>query len=434
MLSKTDEFNFNILLVSCFILHNKIKYPGSKSRFKIRLNKLADSAKTSLEDIEYTLLFLLRQGIAYTENGYIYINLELVKKLLKKEFKLKTESKSLIVQTNFEVIVKPEILIRNLFYLIQFCEFKKKDVIYRFRITPNSLHNGFILKWTPEKIIKFLSENSENPVPENVDFLINEIYNRTGELTLGMAGSFVTGKKFAIQQIKEDNDIKKLILKEISPTLVLIDNKVSIDELFFLLKEKNFYPAIEKEKILTAKDNFILHLSPEEIENFYSAILALKEIGFEHKLSVNYNLLNNLLEKIEKLLHKKISIKSKAVDRAVKYQQELKNSIKKYILKTVEASIQVPKILVSNRIAEQYKGENPAVKLKDMKKMIEYAIKNKILLIIRVYTPSSKTKYSDYLIEQRYLYKNSIYAYVKELKEEQSFDLKKISFIMLPGT
>ncbi len=433
MSSKISEFNFNILLITSFILHNKMKYPKAKSSFKIKLNKLATAAKASPEEIEYTFLYLVRQGIIYTENEFLFINLDLIKNLLKKEYKKKENTKSIIIQPNFELLVKPEISLSSLFNLIQFSEFKKKDVIYKFKITPNSLHNAYILKWNSSKIIKFLSENSENPVPENITFLINEVYERSGELKLGVAGCFLTGKKFVIQQIKEDENLKKLILKEISPTLLLIDSRISINELFFILKEKQFYPQIEKEKIYSNADEFIIYFTQEEVKNFYAAILTLKEIGFEHKLSVNFNLLNNLIDKVEKKLKNKLLLKSKAVDEAIKYQQELKKSIKKYVLKTVEANLKTPKILVTNRIAEQYKGENPATKIREMKKMIEYAIKNKIFLIIKVYTPSAREKYVEYLIEPRYLYENRLYGYVKELKEEQSFELKKISFIMLPG-
>ncbi|MBN1897404.1 MAG: helicase-associated domain-containing protein [Spirochaetes bacterium] len=432
MSSKTDNFNINLILVISFVIHSRMKYARSKASFKMKLTTLSQHAGFSQEEIHYAFLYLLRQDIIFTEDDYLFVNLDLARGLFKKETRLARRS-CLHVQPNFEIIASPDIPIQDLFSLVQLAQFKYRDVIYKFKITDSSLHQAFLLKWNPSRIKKFLSSLTDKPLPENIEFMIDEIYTRVGELKLGMAGAYLTGNKYVLQQVKQYEPVARCILKEISPTLLLLDPRISFHDLFYDLEKKGFFPKREEEAINFHDSRFLLSLSPEEMENFYASVLALKQIGLDHKLSINFHTLQNLLKKIEKTVERNFSVKSRATQKSIRYQQELKNTINRRVLKTIESDMDLPRKVTENKISSQYKGANPASQLKDMKKMIEYALKKKTLLVIKICNPSSSSQYSEYLVEPRFLYKSSFYAYINDLKEERKFDLKKTKFLILPG-
>jgi|GEM_PF-3527229 len=433
MLSKTDDFNLSIIVIANFILHNRIRYSLAKSALKIKLKNVAKNAKLSTEEIEYAYLYLLKQGILFIEDDYININFIMLEKILKRDIRVKKSLTDLfIIQNNFEIIVKPETDIKIMLDLIQICEFKNRDVVFRFSLTSNSIHNAFLLGWNNDKVIRFLSQYTQNSLPQNVIFLINETFKRTGEIVIGKAGLYITGDKFIMQQIKADEILKEHILKEISAKLFLMDDKFSAMDIFQNLKSKDFFPEIKSGKIDRKGDDILLRLTEQDINYIYSAIIALKEIGYEYNISVDYNIISNLLQNIEsKFSRQKIS-ESQAIEIAVKYKQELKNHINKEILKRVEADLNINGTIIKNEKALQYQGKNPALNIKEMKNLIEFAIQKRLYIVLRIYTNLKKREFNDYIIDPKYFYRNRVYGYVKDLKEEKSFDLKRCKFILLP--
>ena len=138
-------------------------------------------------------------------------------------------------------------------------------------------------------------------------------------------------------------------------------------------------------------------------------------------------MLNNLSSRIEAILGEKII--SKAKEQSNRYKQELKSSIKSYVLKSLNASLTVPQNLVLNKIAVNYEGDNPATIRKEIIKMIEFAMNHKSKVLIGYYIFSKKI---EQFIVPKYLYDNRVlYFYNKEAKEEESIVLTKIIFTAL---
>jgi len=429
MLSKMDDFNLSLIYVASFVLHNKLKYNLNKTTLNLKFKKLANNLKINPEQIEYAFIYLKNQGIIYNNENFFDVNLILLQNLLKKFLKTESPKNVIIIQPNFEIIAKPNIALKDLFYLAQFSILKEKDVVYKFKITEDSLWKAFCSSWSDKKILNLLSNLTDKQLPENILFTIKEVYKRKAEILLGKIGYFIIAKKFLIQQLEKDAEFKKLILKKISPSLLLLDNTIPIIDIYYKLRQKNFFPELLTEKISKINNEFILKLNNEEIENLYSAIITLKEIAVEHKISVQYNILNNLINKLDKIIQN--NIKSNAVKNSIIYQTELKNSIKQNILKTLKSYIKIPAYASPNKISEEYKGENPAQKLNDMKSLLNFAIIHKMLVVIKL-KPSYKNEGEEYLAEPRYIYKDKVYAYIKNLKLEKSFKFKDINFIMLP--
>ena len=104
--------------------------------------------------------------------------------------------------------------------------------------------------------------------------------------------------------------------------------------------------------MVQTKDDLQVFLDKDEAEYFLAALYTLKKVGFEHHVKIDFNLLNNLRNKIEAILGDKVI--SKAKEHSNKYKQELESSIKSYVLKSLNASLTVPQNLVLNKIAVNF--------------------------------------------------------------------------------
>ncbi len=424
--NSNKEFLFNLMLIANFISHKRIKNDSIKKIFSQKLKNLPGMLKIKKNDLEHYYNYLQEQNIIFENNKYLSINLNLLKKLIKNE--KEKNIKNIILQSNFDLLVKPEISIQAFFLIIQFAEILNKDVVYRFVITENSLHNAFINKISAKKIELFLLKYSTLKVlPQNVKYLIDDVYNRSGEITIGHSSGYITAEKHILQSLLQDGTIGKSIIKSISPTAGLLKNDTNLSGLFYYLKSKKFFPLMDNEKVVKTKDDFQISLNPEETEYFLAIIRTLKEVSFEHNIKTNFNLLNNISERIENALDKKAGIKAEKI--STEYKNELKSSIKSYVLKSLKASLAIPQNLVLDKISASYKGDNPATTKKEIIKMVEFTLKHKVKLLVAYFSFSKRI---EQIVVPKYLYdKKVFYYYNKETKEEESIVLTKIVFTAL---
>ncbi|MBU1078030.1 MAG: helicase-associated domain-containing protein [Spirochaetes bacterium] len=429
MSSKTGldkDFLINLLLITDFFLHTGIKIGSTKKNINQTLRSISKTLRTNPEDIEYCFLYLKHNNIIYEEKNYFLVNLNLLKKLIKEG---KADNSSFIVlQSNYELLVKPEVSMKDLFMIIQFSRIKSRDVVYRFHITENSLHNFFLNNPGIKNLKAFLLRGSGlKQMPHNIEYMIDDVNTRMGEIRIGYASGYITAKSHILKNVISDQFIEKDVIKMISPTAGILKNSINLWDMFFNLKKKNFFPIMDFDKAQKMDGYLQVLLNEKEITHLLSAFHTLKEIGFEHHIKVDFNILNGIINKIEKRSND--TVLKKAAQRSVRYRQELKNSIKSYVLKSLKASIGVPQNLVLNTIPVHYPGENPATVRKEIVRMTEYCLKHKLKLIIVFQAFSGVT---EMIIEPKYLYEKKIlYYYDRETKEEQNIQISKITFSAL---
>ncbi len=422
------EFLINLFIICNSFLHKGMKIGKSKKQINKKLSDLSKTLKLSKEDTEYCFIYLKHNNIIFENMDYFFVNLNLLKKLLKEEKDITGKRSFIILQSNYELLVKPECSLNSFFFLIQFSEIKNKDVVYKFFITENSLHNAFLIGVTQVQIKNFLLKNSSiESIPHNVEYLIDDIHKRMGEIKLGYSRGYIIAKNHILKHLMSDDTIQDNIVKTISSTTGLLRSNINLWDLYFSLKEKKFFPNIDTEKVESINNDFQVLLNEKEMESLLTMFYTMKEVGFEHHIKVDFNLLNNLVNHLENKLNERII--SKAVEKTIRYKQELKNSIKSYVLKSLKASVNIPKNLVLNQITDHYTGENPATIKKDIIKMIDFSSKHKLKFLIAYH---SFTKKSELIIEPKYLYnKKVLYYYNSETKEEENIEIKKIIFTAL---
>ena len=132
--------------------------------------------------------------------------------------------------------------------------------------------------------------------------MINDVSNRSGEITIGYSSGYINAEKHILKSLEKDEIAAKAIIKTISPTTGLLQNNTNLWELYFALREKKFFPVVEDDKAVNAGAGLQISLSMEEAEYFLGAIRTLKEIGFEHSIKTNFNLVNNLKTALDQVV------------------------------------------------------------------------------------------------------------------------------------
>ena len=114
--------------------------------------------------------------------------------------------------------------------------------VYRF--SEASIRRGLDHGQTGDQIKDFLKRTSKTPVPQPLEYLINDVAKRHGRLRVGASNSYIRCEDEAlIQQIIVDKKLDHLRLRKLAPQ-VLISDAESI-EVISTLREAGYLPAAE---------------------------------------------------------------------------------------------------------------------------------------------------------------------------------------------
>ncbi len=130
--------------------------------------------------------------------------------------------RGLIVQPNFEVIALPETSDYALFLLSRFAELKSIDRVRIFMLTRRALLNAMDNGITLAKMIEFLEREAKTEIPQNVLYTLKDWGEQYGRVEL-RAGLFLQADPELMAVIKEKEQIKRHLLKELSDSMVILD-------------------------------------------------------------------------------------------------------------------------------------------------------------------------------------------------------------------
>ena len=113
-----------------------------------------------------------------------------------------------------------------------------------FRFTEGSIRRALDHGKTGESIKDFLKKTSKTPVPQPLEYLINDVAKRHGRLRVGHASSYIRCEdEGLIQQITHDIQLEDLRLRKLAPQVLIAD--VEINELMASLRAAGYLPAME---------------------------------------------------------------------------------------------------------------------------------------------------------------------------------------------
>jgi len=127
--------------------------------------------------------------------------------------------------------------------------------VYRF--SADSVRRAFDSGWSAIEVREFLSESSRTPVPQALDFLVEDVSRRFGTLRAGVAESFLrSDDETALTELLHHRDAPALRLRRIAPTVLVSD--VPLQVLLPRLRELGAAPVVE------AADGTVRVARPEE--------------------------------------------------------------------------------------------------------------------------------------------------------------------------
>jgi len=114
--------------------------------------------------------------------------------------------------------------------------------VYRF--SEASIRRGLDHGQTGDQIKDFLKRTSKTPVPQPLEYLINDVAKRYGRLRVGTSNSYIRCEDEAlIQQITVDKKLDHLRLRKLAPQVLISD--IEISEVIATLRESGYLPAAE---------------------------------------------------------------------------------------------------------------------------------------------------------------------------------------------
>ncbi|HEX2895480.1 MAG TPA: helicase-associated domain-containing protein [Marmoricola sp.] len=127
--------------------------------------------------------------------------------------------------------------------------------VYRF--SADSVRRAFDSGWSAIEVKDFLRESSRTPVPQSLDYLVEDVSRRFGTLRVGVAESFLrSDDETALTELLHHRDAASLRLRRIAPTVVVSD--VPLQVLLPRLRELGAAPVVE------APDGTVRVARPEE--------------------------------------------------------------------------------------------------------------------------------------------------------------------------
>ncbi|MDQ6641501.1 MAG: helicase C-terminal domain-containing protein, partial [Actinomycetota bacterium] len=114
--------------------------------------------------------------------------------------------------------------------------------VYRF--AAGSVRRAFDAGWSAVEIKDFLRTASRTPVPQALDYLVDDVSRRFGTLRVGVAESFLrSDDESALNELLHDPVAASLRLRRIAPTVVVSD--VALHVLLPRLRELGAAPVVE---------------------------------------------------------------------------------------------------------------------------------------------------------------------------------------------
>jgi len=144
------------------------------------------------------------------------------------------------------------------FALVADVESRGGATVYRF--SADSLRRAFDSGWSVLEVKDFLRESSRTPVPQALDYLVDDVSRRFGTLRVGVAESFLrSDDETALTELLHHRDAASLRLRRIAPTVVVSD--VPVQVLLPRLRELGSAPVVE------SADGTVRVARPEEFRS-----------------------------------------------------------------------------------------------------------------------------------------------------------------------
>ena len=129
-----------------------------------------------------------------------------------------------ILQANAEVFLPPYLDPATLYQLLTLTELPAKDAAGNVvRLTPESIRRALDSGTSERDILRFLQTSVRTGIPQNIEYLINEVAGKHGHIHVGQAQMYLqTDSPLMLQELQARRELKPYFVRALSDTVALL--------------------------------------------------------------------------------------------------------------------------------------------------------------------------------------------------------------------
>ena len=314
-----------------------------------------------------------------------------------------------ILQPNLEILSPPDLSCALYMDLFSIAELKEVDVLARFRVSPQTVHQAMSRGWDGASLRAFLRDHSATGLPEMVEALIQECESKHGEIEISPAsGYLVSERPELLDELLVQKKVASHLGVRLSPTTAALNPSTRIEQLVDALNSRGYMPNVasretdDEQHNITLKRSELLQLTgflETAIQSFAARSVPLPED------------LKRLLKRFRRSLR---SIPD----------SESHGALNDYC-RSFESLFRGGSSRDDIQALSQYQGANPAAGEDDVSRLIEYAIDHRLCLEIN-YIAERNAKSTSRSIEPILVDHGVLYGFCRQRKGERPFRLDRI--------
>ncbi len=161
-----------------------------------------------------------------------------------------------IVQANLEVFVPPYLHTYAMYRLMMFTDPPPKGAASTsLHITRDSVRRALDQGETPERILEFLRMYSRTGVPQNVEYLINDVGGKHGHIHVGRAQMYLqVNSPMLLKELQARRELKPYFVRCISETVAILAGD-DLEKVLKELRKAGYLPVCDEGRVVTLPAN-----------------------------------------------------------------------------------------------------------------------------------------------------------------------------------
>ena len=314
-----------------------------------------------------------------------------------------------ILQPNLEILSPPDLSFDMYMRLFSIAELREVDVLARFRVSPQTVHQAMSRGWDGASLREFLRTHSATGLPEMVDALIQECERKHGEIEIApAAGYLVSERPELLDELLVQKKVASLLGVRLSPTTAALDPSTRVDELVDALKRRGYMPNVASGKPDGEQHDISLKRSE-----------LLQLAGFLEAAIQSFNARSIPLPEDLERLRDRVRRSLRGIP-----ESECRSALDD-CCRSFESLFRGGPSRDDVQALSQYRGANPATCESDIARLIEYAIERRLCLEI-VYRAERSGRDTTRSIEPILVDHGVLYGFCRHRKGERPFRIDRI--------
>jgi len=290
LLKKFVEFSKKDIIYLQFIF----SFPNKK----ISIDAVEELCIVDIVKFKYVIEVFNEIGLLKVKDNFFVFNLQA------NSNPSETVDNFMYVQPNYEITTSFLLPSEKKIFILKFAELKSKDSAVVYQITKISIIKGFHYGLKAEEIIEFLESNSISPVPQNIEFSINDWYKLYSSIKLEKVNLLTVTDDFLLNKVMSIHRFKKLVIGEVSKNhlivsnfdkakLILIQEEILLEDFKIMKNDEEIKENIEVDITYRKKDSEEIYI-PRNIKKFINTNRLYTATSEQKILAIKYCLTKEL--------------------------------------------------------------------------------------------------------------------------------------------